>query len=94
MPIAREVFDAHMTGDNQLDRSRDDVHVRRRRSCCRRRAARVTEEGLRLNIRVGMQYIEAWLRGQRCGAALQPDGGRGDGGDLTRAGVAVDPSSA
>ena len=25
-----------------------------------------TEEGLRLNIRVGVQYIEAWLRGQGC----------------------------
>jgi malate synthase len=26
----------------------------------------ITEEGLRLNIRVGVQYLEAWLRGNGC----------------------------
>ena len=26
----------------------------------------ITEEGLRLNVRVGVQYMEAWLRGNGC----------------------------
>jgi malate synthase len=62
VPVAREVFERLMKGDNQLgtmpgggEVSRDDlleIHQGTR-----------TEEGLRTNIRVGIQYIEAWLRG-------------------------------
>ena len=48
-----------------------------------------TEAGLRENIRVGVQYIEAWLRGPRRRAALQSDGGRGDRRNLARPDLAV-----
>ncbi len=34
--------------------------------CCVPALGDVTEEGLRNNLRVGVQYIEAWLRGQGC----------------------------
>ncbi len=63
VPIAREVFAAHMTGDNQLQRLREDVEVDAA-DLLRTPTGSVTEEGLRLNIRVGIQYIESWLRGR------------------------------
>ena len=62
VPIAREVFAAHMHGDNQLGCMREDVHVTARDLLQVPRGT-VTEEGLRLDIRVGIQYLEAWLRG-------------------------------
>jgi malate synthase len=62
VPVAREAFMAHMSGDNQLDRSRDDVNVSAT-ELLRTPSGTVTEEGLRLNIRVAIQYLEAWLRG-------------------------------
>ena len=45
--------------------------------------------GLRACIRVGVQYLEAWLRGNGCVPLYQPDGGCRHGGDLPRAAVAV-----
>ncbi len=65
VPLAREVFDAHVAGDNQLDVMREDVRFDAAQLLAIPQGPR-TEEGLRLNIRVGIQYIEAWLRGQGC----------------------------
>ncbi len=58
-------FDA-VLGDraNQVDRKRDDVHVTEE-------ALRdfdipggeITDEGLRVNVSVGVRYIDAWLQG-------------------------------
>ncbi len=63
VPVAREVFDRLMPGPNQLDVARDDVRVTAKDLLEVHAGAR-TEEGLRENIRVGVQYIEAWLRGR------------------------------
>jgi malate synthase len=60
-----EVFDAHMKAPNQIDRTRDDVRVTREDLLAVHEGTR-TDEGLRHNIRVGVQYIESWLRGQGC----------------------------
>jgi malate synthase len=60
--IAKEVFD-RLPGPNQLDRHRDDVHVGQAELLQMHDGSR-TEQGLRENIRVGVQYIEAWLRGR------------------------------
>ena len=68
VPIAREVFDRLMPGPNQLDVTREDVHVTREELLAVHDGVR-TEAGLRENIRVGVQYIEAWLRGRGAGAA-------------------------
>jgi len=65
VPIAREIFDAHMPGPNQLARSRDDVHSTAA-DLLRVPTGTRTKEGLRHNVRVGIQYIEAWLRGVGC----------------------------
>jgi malate synthase len=63
--IATEVFDAVMKGPNQLHVMRDDVQV------CAADLLRVpegaiTDAGVRLNIRIGLQYIESWLGGNGC----------------------------
>ena len=63
--VAREIFDAHMKGPNQLDRLRDDVKVTRD-DLLRVHEGTRTDAGLRHNVRVGVQYLEAWLRGNGC----------------------------
>ncbi|MFQ5671238.1 MAG: malate synthase A [Acidobacteriota bacterium] len=65
VPIAREVFDAHMTTPNQIHRKREDVEVRAE-DLFRVPSGTRTEAGLRWNIRVGIQYLEAWLGGTGC----------------------------
>ncbi len=60
--VAREVFDAHMPGPNQIDRKRDDVHVSAA-DLVETPTGSCTEEGLRYNLRVGIRYMEAWLGG-------------------------------
>ena len=63
VPIAMEVFDRLMPQPNQLSVRREDVHVTPA-DLVELHQGKRTEEGLRLNIRVGVQYIEAWLRGR------------------------------
>jgi malate synthase len=63
VPVAKEVFDAHMPQPNQLGRLREDVVANAAALVEPPRGTR-TEEGLRHNIRVGIQYLEAWLGGQ------------------------------
>ena len=62
VPVARAAFAAHMNGDSQLERLREDVNVSAK-DLLQTPTGTVTENGLRLNIRVGIQYIEGWLRG-------------------------------
>jgi malate synthase len=61
--LATEVFDRLMPGPNQLDRLREDVTVGQGEMLQMHEGPR-TERGLRENIRVGVQYIEAWLQGR------------------------------
>jgi malate synthase len=63
VPVAKGVFDRLMPEKNQLDKLREDVQVTRKDLLEIHEGAK-TEEGFRLNIRVGVQYIEAWLRGR------------------------------
>jgi malate synthase len=63
VPVAMEVFDRVMPGANQLDKKREDVDVSRENLLQVHEGQR-SEAGLRENIRVGVQYIEAWLRGR------------------------------
>jgi malate synthase len=65
VPVAREVFDAHMKGANQLGVLREDVNVTAADLLQVPKGTR-TDDGLRHNVRVGVQYIEAWLRGIGC----------------------------
>jgi malate synthase len=63
VPVAKEVFDRMMPWPNQLERLRNDVEVTRQ-DLLQVHDGTKTEEGFRHNIRVGVQYIEAWLRGR------------------------------
>jgi malate synthase len=58
--VAREAFDK----PNQLERCRGDVHVRGEQLFdLEVPGGEVTEEGLRLNVRVGVRYLDSWLNG-------------------------------
>jgi malate synthase len=61
--IAKQVFDEGMPGPNQLQRLREDVVADAAALLAPPTGTR-TETGLRHNIRVGIQYLEAWLGGQ------------------------------
>ena len=63
--LAKEIFDEHMPTANQIHRKRLDVDVDADKLLEMPSGTR-TDAGLRLNVRVGVQYIEAWLRGNGC----------------------------
>jgi malate synthase len=63
--IARAPFDEVMHGPNQLGVLRADVRVSASDLVAIPDGA-ITEEGLRNCIRVGVQYLESWLRGNGC----------------------------
>ncbi len=63
--IADEAFDAVMRGPNQLEVLRGEVRVGAQ-DLLTVPDGEITEEGLRASIRVGVQYLEAWLRGNGC----------------------------
>jgi len=65
VPVAKEVFDTHMKTPNQIGRRREDVHVNAK-DLLTIPEGQITEEGLRWNIDVGLQYLESWLRGSGC----------------------------
>lgn len=65
VPVALEVFDRHLKGPNQLDRLREDVHVTAADLLAVPEGS-ITEEGLNLNVSVGLQYLAAWLGGLGC----------------------------
>jgi malate synthase len=65
IPIAKAAFDALMPDANQVSRLREDVSVTAA-DLLQKPEGTITEAGLRTNIRVGIQYIAAWLAGNGC----------------------------
>ncbi|ALS77120.1 malate synthase A [Planococcus rifietoensis] len=59
---AMEQFDKYMPTPNQIDKQRDDVHVTAEQ-LVEVPEGSITEQGLRSNISVGIQYIASWLSG-------------------------------
>ena len=64
--VAFKVFDEHMPQPNQIHKRRCDVRVSRNDLLNVNFSGSVTEEGIRDNLRVGLGYMEAWLRGVGC----------------------------
>ncbi len=62
VPVAKEVFDRLMPQKNQVERVPETAVGRD--ALLTIHDGSKTEAGFRLNIRVGVQYIEAWLRGR------------------------------
>ena len=61
--VAREAFDAHMEGPNQIHSNKQmDLVVEAQHLLAAPKGPR-TREGLAHNIRVGVQYLAAWLTG-------------------------------
>ncbi len=65
VPIAAEVFDEFMPQPNQLSKQRNDVQVNAA-DLLQVPEGAITEYGVRWNIKVGVQYLEAWLGGNGC----------------------------
>lgn len=61
--IAKEVFDQYMPNPNQIDKKREDVSVTAE-DLLRVPEGEITDNGLRTNINVGIQYIASWLCGR------------------------------
>jgi malate synthase len=65
VPVAQQVFDATMTGPNQLHVTRDDARVTAA-DLLAVPDGEITQAGLRTNVDVGIQYLDSWLRGVGC----------------------------
>jgi malate synthase len=63
--IARAAFDEHMPNHNQIGRPLTGYHPTSAELLTVPSGTR-TEAGLRHGVRVGIRYLEAWLRGQGC----------------------------
>ena len=96
VPVATEAFD-DVLGDrpNQVDKQRDDVHRRPMPfSTSPSTPGRSHRGGAALERERGHPVHLLVAARQRRGRDLRPDGGRRDGRDRTRPGVAVDPPRA
>ena len=62
VPIAKQVFDEYMPEPNQIDKPRPEVKITAEDLLAVPEGT-ITEDGLRLNIDVGIQYLDAWLKG-------------------------------
>lgn len=65
VPIAKQIFDAKMPQAHQIHRLREDVSISAS-DLLKVPQGEITEKGLRTNIDVSVQYLEAWLRGNGC----------------------------
>lgn len=65
VPVAKEVFDAHMPDANQLNAGMEGVQVTAA-DLLQVPEGDITDDGLRLNVNVGIQYLESWLGGNGC----------------------------
>jgi malate synthase len=66
VPVAKQVFDAAMPGKNQIDSGCAGRLVVTEAELTAAPEGPRTERALRHNLRVGVQYLEAWLRGSGC----------------------------
>jgi malate synthase len=64
--LAKEAFDKAMKTPNQIQRQRDDVKTGAADLLDFQPQKPITENGLRLNINIGIQYLGAWLAGTGC----------------------------
>jgi malate synthase len=65
VPIALEIFNRIMPQPNQIDKKLPNFHATAA-DLLQVPEGEITEAGLRLNVAVGLGYMEAWLRGIGC----------------------------
>jgi malate synthase len=64
--IATEVFNKHMPTPNQMHIRREDVHITGNDLLNMNVPGKITEDGIRKNLNIGLGYMEGWLRGVGC----------------------------
>jgi malate synthase len=64
--IAKEIFDKHMKGPNQIQRPATAISPVHENDLLEIPRGRISEEGFVRNVDVALQYIESWLRGNGC----------------------------
>lgn len=62
VPVVKAVFDEKMPTPNQVNKQLNHIEIKQSDLLELPRGP-ITEEGVRINVSVGIQYIEAWLRG-------------------------------
>ncbi|KAI9734407.1 MAG: Malate synthase, glyoxysomal [Claussenomyces sp. TS43310] len=64
--IAIDVFNKHMPGPNQMMIRREDVKIGQQDLLNMNNPGKITEEGIRINLRIGIGYMNGWLQGIGC----------------------------
>lgn len=64
--IATDIFNKHMPTPNQLFVRREDVNITADNLLDMNVPGKITEEGIRKNLNIGLGYMEGWLRGVGC----------------------------
>ncbi|EGE85458.2 malate synthase, glyoxysomal [Blastomyces dermatitidis ATCC 18188] len=64
--LATDIFDQYMPTPNQLFVRREDVHITANDLLNTNVPGKITEEGIRKNLNIGLSYMEGWLRGVGC----------------------------
>ncbi len=65
VPIAKEIFDQYMPEPNQVGKKRVNLTIEPK-DLLQVPAGNITEQGLRWNIDVAMQYLLSWIQGSGC----------------------------
>jgi malate synthase len=72
VPVAKQIFDQHMPEPNQIFPDKESTEPSGRSRTVRAQdllevpKGDISEEGLRWNIDVGLQYLHSWLQGSGC----------------------------
>ncbi|KAJ5966505.1 malate synthase [Penicillium waksmanii] len=64
--IASDVFNKHMPTPNQLFVRREEIHITANDLLNTNVPGKITEDGIRKNLNIGLSYMEGWLRGVGC----------------------------
>jgi malate synthase len=64
VPVALEVFDREMPTPNQIHTSKQQKITVTAQDLLEVPSGTITEQGVRMNINVGIQYVESWLSGR------------------------------
>lgn len=62
VPVAKAIFDEYMPAANQIDKQLSGIEITAEQLLEVPQGS-ITENGIRTNVSVGIQYLEAWLRG-------------------------------
>lgn len=65
-PVTAEVFNTYMPTPNQIFKRREEVHITANDLLNMNVPGKITEDGIRKNLNIGLGYMEGWLRGIGC----------------------------